>query len=372
MPLDPCQFDDDDDGWLVYADELQAAGDPRGELIMVQHRLRATPDDAALRERETELLDDDDLLGPVGAWQPFTDDKRTHGVSLDWRHGFVRRVRVRGDQAPDLAPILLHPSFRMLESLRLAEPETGREQHYADSYVAPIIDSGPHEALRELVIGPDIERGLEWAGPGYVYIEVDISAQYLGNLGALWKATPKLERLVVIGNDVDFGTFHLPELRTFEHITSSLGRSQLKAIQTAHWPKLERLELWFGDGEYGGGDCTVTDIRELLAMLAKSTPQLRELAIANCPLVNEIVQFLDCDVVRRLRLLDLSHGNLRKQGVAALAKLVARLPGLKGLNLAASPLHETELAPLRKAAPHLTIAAGRLSPDRGRYTAVSE
>jgi hypothetical protein len=223
------------------------------------------------------------------------------------------------------------------------------------------------------VIGPHIERSPEWAGRGYVYIDVDISAQYLGSLGPLWKVMPGLERLTVIGNIVDFGTLTLPELRTFEHITSSLARSDLQAIRRATWPKLERLEVWFGDGEYGGGDCTVKDVSELLAALPKAAPGLRELGIANCAFVSELIPFLkSAPIMQRLRVLDLSHGNLREKAVKALAKLVTGWPELRVLNLAASPIDDAALAPLRKAAPHLEIFNGRLAPGRGRYTAVSE
>jgi predicted DNA-binding WGR domain protein len=42
--------------WQVYADQLQAAGDPRGEVIAVQLALDAKPKDAALREAERKAL----------------------------------------------------------------------------------------------------------------------------------------------------------------------------------------------------------------------------------------------------------------------------------------------------------------------------
>ncbi len=42
---------------LVYADWLQAEGDPRGELIIVQHERRARPDDEELAARERDLVE---------------------------------------------------------------------------------------------------------------------------------------------------------------------------------------------------------------------------------------------------------------------------------------------------------------------------
>lgn len=370
--LDPRELEDDDDAWLVYADELQAAGDPRGELVIVQLRLQATPDDAELRAREQALFAEhaDQLLGPIGlAWKPVSGAVEGRGVELEWRRGFVRRMRLRSE-FPELSELLSHPSLQLLESLHLAEPAYGREQHY-DPYAVDLAVLEPR--LRELAIGPYLERSPSWAGPGYVFIDVDISAQYLGTLGPIWSALPTLERLAVIGNHVDFGTLTLPALRTFEHVTSSLGKSQLQAIRRAHWPKLERLEVWFGDGEYGGGDCGVGDVRDLLAHLATATPDLRELAIVNCPFVDELCGILGGPTIDRLRALDVSHGNLHRRGIAALAKLLPKLPELRALNVAASPIDDRMLEPLRAAAPHVELAAGRLhGPDRRRYCAISE
>lgn len=44
------------EAYLVYADWLQARGDPYGDLIAVQHRLLATPQDRELQREESRLL----------------------------------------------------------------------------------------------------------------------------------------------------------------------------------------------------------------------------------------------------------------------------------------------------------------------------
>lgn len=46
----------DDASWQVHADELQAKGDPRGNVLAIQEALRKKPDDAALRKAECESL----------------------------------------------------------------------------------------------------------------------------------------------------------------------------------------------------------------------------------------------------------------------------------------------------------------------------
>jgi uncharacterized protein (TIGR02996 family) len=86
---------DDDDLRQVYADDLLRRGDPRGELISVQLRLAKTPDDAALRAREKELLD-------ANRAQWFAE------IGLDWKHftasferGFVDTIHFDPRQFPD-------------------------------------------------------------------------------------------------------------------------------------------------------------------------------------------------------------------------------------------------------------------------------
>ncbi|MEJ7604616.1 MAG: TIGR02996 domain-containing protein, partial [Kofleriaceae bacterium] len=73
---------------LVYADALLSAGDPRGELIVVDHELaRGTGDRIALGGRRRSLL-----AAHAHAWWPEIPLER-----LEVRDGFV--VRVAATQA---------------------------------------------------------------------------------------------------------------------------------------------------------------------------------------------------------------------------------------------------------------------------------
>jgi uncharacterized protein (TIGR02996 family) len=89
--------------WLVYADWLSARGHPRGELIVVQHRLEAGRD-LALERRQ------DQLIRQLG-----------HGwIELErgrWRRGFLRGIDLIRPDALELARALGHPSARFLEEL---------------------------------------------------------------------------------------------------------------------------------------------------------------------------------------------------------------------------------------------------------------
>src|SRR5687768_8288176 len=101
---------DDADAYLVYADWLQARGDPRGELITVQQRLAASPGDRSLLAREREL---------VGELMPM---EKGSGVELEWRLGFVHTLRVRRAHSGglgDLRALFGHRCLRFLRALEV-------------------------------------------------------------------------------------------------------------------------------------------------------------------------------------------------------------------------------------------------------------
>lgn len=110
---------DDPSNYLVYADWLSERGDPRGELIAVQHALEDAP--AArrpeLEERQTVLLATNPYL--FGTWPD---------MRLEWRNGFVRRVAMTIPDADRtklahyerwLKRLVFHPTGRFLRSVEV-------------------------------------------------------------------------------------------------------------------------------------------------------------------------------------------------------------------------------------------------------------
>jgi uncharacterized protein (TIGR02996 family) len=76
---------DDPAAYQVYADWLDARGDPRGEFITVASALDEQPESAELAAREQALLD----------LQPLTfADPRWRGLELYWRCGYVEGLGV--------------------------------------------------------------------------------------------------------------------------------------------------------------------------------------------------------------------------------------------------------------------------------------
>jgi uncharacterized protein (TIGR02996 family) len=115
---------DDPQPYLIYADWLQSRGDPRGELIAMQHGMWQQPDPGQFLafKRQEETLRRLHLhlwLGPGVA----ACDYR---MKLDWRYGFVTSARVDGERLPGELPVrqlvpalLASPCGRLMRALAL-------------------------------------------------------------------------------------------------------------------------------------------------------------------------------------------------------------------------------------------------------------
>ncbi len=134
--------------YLVYADLLQAAAEPRGELIVLQHvlaGLRARR--ASGRERRRASLREAELRG---ALSPALSAR----AALGWQLGFIRSAQLgRETLRDDLGVLLAHPSARFLQLLALSAP---RGQPFDARQRRELLDElatrGPR-TLREVLVG---------------------------------------------------------------------------------------------------------------------------------------------------------------------------------------------------------------------------
>ena len=143
------QHPEDWTNWLVFADWLTEQGDPRGELIGLEHRRALTSIDA----HEKESL-----------WQQITTliKKHRHEWSatplpanciLDWRCGFILGARVDWDEEgfEALAHLLAHEDTRLLTrlQLRFSRPLNDEifDETYDEDYQPPSIDPSHIEKL---------------------------------------------------------------------------------------------------------------------------------------------------------------------------------------------------------------------------------
>jgi uncharacterized protein (TIGR02996 family) len=238
----------------VYADQLLAAGDPRGELIHVQ-LLRETVTDpqrqAELNEREVVLK------APLEQrWRDRLADRLIH---LEFRRGFVERATLHAaavfeglaellesepvrylriiDLSPDDVPRLaMAPWLKRLLGLELTHlqnPDRRRALNYED--VIRLLDTDGLRALKRLgLAGHRIE---------------DMGAMVLArNLPA---AAPKLEQLQVARDELTpVGVGTLAEAAWFQRLTSidlsgnKLGTGAAELVAECVSPaKLRELDL---------------------------------------------------------------------------------------------------------------------------------
>jgi uncharacterized protein (TIGR02996 family) len=99
----------DEDLQLVFGDWLQSVGDPRGELVSLQHAV-----ETATGEDKLRLVDRERKLLAANRKQLLPD--RLEGT-LVWRRGFVHRLVLTSFEAGTLEPALGHPSMRLLREL---------------------------------------------------------------------------------------------------------------------------------------------------------------------------------------------------------------------------------------------------------------
>lgn len=149
------------------------------------------------------------------------------------------------------------------------------------------------------------------------YEEEMISSIDQADVGPLLAAFPGLRELVVRGGEgLDFPVTGHAGLRSLRIESGGLPPGAAAHIAAADLPALERLELWLGDDNYGGG----TTVEELAPLLAgDGKPALRHLGLQNSPIQDELAAALaSAPIVPQLSSLSLAMGTLSDEGAAAL------------------------------------------------------
>ncbi|WP_194892169.1 STM4015 family protein [Catenulispora pinisilvae] len=204
----------------------------------------------------------------------------------------------------------------------------------------------------------------------------DIEVSWIANLPItpLLESFPRLEELWVRGGqenrDVPMvGRVKHGALRTLVLQSGSLPAETIRAIAACDFPELERLEIYFGDEDYGGTG-SVDDVTGLLA--GERFPKLRYLGLKNAITQDEIATAVaHAPIVGQLQTLDLSLGTLSDDGAAAL------LAGQPLTHLRKLDLHHHFLSRemddrLRQALPDVEIDLSWRIADEDRYVAVAE
>jgi uncharacterized protein (TIGR02996 family) len=277
--------EDDPATYAVYADWLEAQGDPRGVLMNLQLRGETRRTEALLREHRRE-------------WLGSLADAPPSQLKLEWGIGHLRSARVERREhdytiavVPQIVETLLGlPIARLLRELTVGRMVPGRNRY--DAVLRAICAHRALPALRSISLGEysHSQNFLDWTE--------------LPDCAPLWAVVPSLRELRLRAASMRLRAIDLPELRDFEVITNALEPGSLAAIAEARWPKIERLHLEQTTSEGGVDECT-----PLFA--GSGVPELRHLRLTCFDLDHELARSLvDAPLIRQLTHLDLSFGTL--------------------------------------------------------------
>lgn len=349
--------------YLVYSDWLIERGDPRGELIAVQAKLRDDPKDANLRATEKALLDKHgaEWLGPLHG-------KVAEDLALEFQLGFLDKVRIGPpineyktgdiDLAEALGELMTDvPHTAFIREIVLGSKEDDEYQPSWQPEIDILTQNGVPAGLERLVF----HSGGYW----------DISSTSLGNLEPLFPRLGKLRELMIHMGFMTFGQMNLPALRSLEIETGSLTKDEIRSIVSASWPELDRLSIYIGEtnNDYG---CNVelADLTPIFA--AQNLDRVRHLGLCNSSLADDIAQELaGSTILKQLESLALGYGTLGDRGGQAL--LDERFHHLKHLDLTRSYLSEEMQKTLGDRFGSRVILARQGDDDEDdRYVSISE
>lgn len=300
--LDQILADPDDDALrLVYADQLLAGDDERGEYITVEMRLASTPRGSS--ERAVLLRRRAELRAAHGArWWPELPEQR-----IGTRHGFAETVAVFGSELgllPELARREPIASLELLDYRGQAlagAPWQGRirrlavHEHLADEGLSALLESPLSDVVEDLAV---------MSGSAYEW------PPFAGHL-------PRCRRLSFAGSWLETGQ-------------PGLDRPPLALLALSGWDHITGLEVL--DLSHCRGLSAAT-VRVLASLDLRA---LRVLRLSGTPVDNDLARVLaeplrDLPALERLELVDtrvdpLGAAALRSRGVRAEILLEAPPP----------------------------------------------
>ena len=340
---------DSPDAYLVYADWLQSQGDPRGELIVLQHAKKAAAAKKLLEQNKEhffgKMADAQDMLeqfeyGPLG--RPTT-----------WRWGYLEALWIgnKHDRSSDfgdgdkeeidvddaLGWLLDHPSCRFLRELTV-----GINSFMDNGYgqTAKVIGARKLTTLRKLILGD------------FYYEETELNWSDMGDIGPLYKGVPNLESLTLRSGSMKLGKIDLPKLKELRIITGGFDKGSLASICNAKWPNLETLNIQLGDEN----KFTTKLLQPIFD--GKAFPKVRHLGLGNSDISDEICKGLaSSKIAAQLESLDLSKGTMGDEGAAALA--AGRFPKLQLLDVTDNWLTKKGVAALKAIAKKVESSGGK-------------
>jgi uncharacterized protein (TIGR02996 family) len=337
------------DNWLVYADILSAAGDPRGELIAGHFSGKRSAEDLAADQARLLETHEDAWLGKdLAKLKAEIEAAETYDepFALTWQHGFIHTAKVGLDygaaeeevtNTPAQVRILMaSPAARFLHRL-----EIGLDSGILDGEpsvtqsVTALCRSGKQPQMRELLIG------------NFHSEMTEVSWMTLGDETKVLPYLPNLEFLHIHGGYPAISTFTHPKLKRLFIETGGLPENALKALATINCPQLENLDVWLGDDGYGGvGEGKGPLLRPLLSN--PNLPKVTHLGLKNASIQNEVVQELvGSKLLKQLKTLDLSMGCMNDDGARILFNFAEPFSHLERIDISDNFITEAVGAELR-------------------------
>ncbi len=162
--------------------------------------------------------------------------------------------------------------------------------------------------------------------------ECEISWIEQSNMVPLLKVYPNIEHLQIRGTrHLSLGNIDLNNIKTLIIESGGMPKKLLDQICNANMPKLEHLELWLGEDNYGW----TGSVEQLPQLLDGSVfPNLNYLGLRNSEVQDDIAEIISkITLSPALKILDLSLGNMSDKGAAALLASSSQLNNLELLDL---------------------------------------
>ncbi len=354
----------DDGAWAVFADQLLAAGDPRGTLIALQRK------HGKKRTGKKEIADfiaqhAEELLGPLADYEDQLD--------LEWANGYLSDAKVfckatrwgDGEQksVDQILPTLLeHESSRFLRTLRLGWPEPDSDSSYEAAVDVLVASDWPNH-LKHLVVGDFSESSAlsfraDYEDPEWLDEETNVDLwPDLRSVAQLAGKAKQLESLRVRANLRRLGVIDLPQLRHLELSGQHLEPAIVDELRRARLPSLTgfTLEAMASPGLDAGALVDVAHGRVF--------PRLTWLGLSGFG-VAAVDLIVRSPLFPRLEVIDLSANELRDEHVGLFEHL--KLDHLKKVLLRRNLFSKVGTRELKELVPQADLA-NQHAVRRGRY-----
>jgi uncharacterized protein (TIGR02996 family) len=303
--------------WQVYADWLLAEGDPWGERLSLGLAHAAAKGAAKTKlQKAIDKLDEQhrETVLSKGLAKLMKAEDFEQVTTLEWKYGFVVGVRVAAPEfewegsGPDtiLRALIKSPVARFLQSIRIGLIVWQGDDDGFDKGIDAVSKSGPLPSVRELFVG-DFEFG----------DETEISWTDAGSVEPALLVMPNLRSLHVRGGGIDLGkVLEHDKLESLLVETGGLPGDAVKAIGKCKLPSLTKMEVWFGQSNYGAGG----NIKQLAPLFTgEGVPKLRHLGLMNAEFQDDIaIALAKSPLLAQLETVDLSMGTLKDVGAQAI------------------------------------------------------